>query len=143
MSRMSRIRRAANSLLPWSPRAGERWLALTALAWGVWLLLPLNTFRAGLASTLLSEVASEEAWGVFGVALGVAALIIQRQPWPRLRVLMSALLTVFWFFLAAVTLSVSSASSVVLYLMLGLRQATYLYEDVLDWRGGVWTSSKM
>ena len=140
---MTTLHRLLAAFLPRTPRAGERWLALTALAWGVWLLLPLNTFRAGLASTLLSEVASEEAWGVFGVALGVAALIIQRQPWPRLRVLMSALLTVFWFFLAAVTLSVSSASSVVLYLMLGLRQATYLYEDVLDWRGGVWTSSKM
>jgi hypothetical protein len=140
---MTTLHRLLAAFLPRTPRAGEKWLALTMVAWGAWLLLPFSTFTAGLATTLLARTMSEEAWGTFGVVLGVAALIIQRQPWPRLRVLMSALLTVLWFFLAAVTLSVSSASSVVLYLMLGLRQATYLYEDVLDWRGGVWTSSKM
>lgn len=136
------IRCIVGSLSPKSPRAGERWLALTAVAWGVWLLLPLNTFGAGLANTLLAQLATEELWGLLGVTWGALAYGASCGRWPRLRVLMHVVLTILWIFLAGVTMSVSAASSGVLYLMLGLHQAVYLYESILDWRGGVWKANR-
>lgn len=135
---MSRIRRFAESLFPRTPRAGEKWLALTMLAWGAWLLLPPVTFNAGLASTFMAQVADENTWGMVGVGIGVLALVASFAPWPRVRVIMNLALTFLWFFLAGMTISVSSASSGVLYLMLGLHQAVYVYSSILDWRGGMW-----
>lgn len=135
---MTTLHRLLAAFLPRTPRAGEKWLALTMLAWGVWLCLPMPTFTAGLATTLLARTMSEDAWGMFGVALGALALAASFAPAPRARVVMSLALTFMWFFLAGVTISVSFATAGVLYLMLGLHQAVYVYSSILDWRGGMW-----
>lgn len=132
---MTTLHRLLAAFMPRTPRAGEKWLALTMVAWGAWLLLPFSTFTAGLATTLLARTMSEDAWGMFGVVLGVLALAASFAPAPRARVVMSLALTFMWFFLAGVTISVSFATAGVLYLMLGLHQAIYIYSNILDWRG--------
>lgn len=129
------VRRFALPLLPRSPRAGERWLALTPAAWGLWLLLPLNTFGAGFGATIGGHMLDENGWGLLALALGVFSMIGAACCRPRVRVAASVTLTLFWMFLAA-TIIPTGATSAVLYLMLGLRQATFIYESVLAWRGG-------
>ena len=134
------IGRLVGSLLPKSPRAGERWLALAAMAWGAWLMLPFNAFAAGLSRTILPRMLAEEAWGAFAVLIGVFVLTASYTHWLKVRVAAYAFLTAMWMFLACVTLSVSIAPTGVLYLALALQHATYVYDSILAWRGAVWRS---
>ena len=132
---MTTLHRLLAAFLPRTPRAGERWLALTAVAWGAWLLLPMDTFEAGFGSTIGGKLLSETQWGVLAIALGAFSLIGTQCCRPRLRVVTCVLLTLFWAFLAAVIVP-SGATSAILYLVLGLRQMTFVYDAVLTWRGG-------
>ena len=132
------MHRVAESLLPKSPRAGERWLALTAMAWGLWLMLPFDAFAAGLSRTLLARMMGEDAWGAFALFIGAFVLTVSYTHWLKVRVAANVLLTVMWMFLAVVTLSVSIAPTGVLYLALGLQHATHVYDSILGWRGERW-----
>lgn len=127
------------SFLPGDPHAGERWNALTAALWGLWLLLPIDTFGAGLSKTLIGTIGNETQWGIFGFILGSLSLAALTGEWWRLRGATNVLLTMMWFLLALVTLTQSTASSGVLYLMLWMQQMSYVYESVIQWRGDKWT----
>lgn len=130
------IRLTFLSFLPSSPQAGERWNALTAAVWGMWLLLPLDTFGAGLSKTFIGSIGTEAQWGLFGFIVGTLSLASLWGGWWQLRGATNVLLTMMWFLLALVTMTQSSASSGVLFLMLWMQQMSYVHESVQRWREG-------
>lgn len=52
-------------------RIYELILALAALAWGGWLLLPINTFESSTTFRVLNATAPEWAWGILMVGAGL------------------------------------------------------------------------
>lgn len=126
--------------LPDSSHVGEKWNALTAMAWGIWLLLPQDTWGAGLYRTFIGAIGTEIQWGLAATVLGGLSLAACIGEWSRLRTSTNILLTMMWFLLALVTLTQSTASSGVLYLLLWGQQMTYVYSSVAsgEWKGGRW-----
>lgn len=122
------------SFLVQAPRYGEKWNALTAIAWGLWLLMPPDTFKSGLGATLIGQIAPEDIWGIAGIVVGLLALAASYSEMTKVRVVCGIFLTALWFLLAAVTLSVSTASSGILYAMLWAQQMAYVYDAVADWK---------
>jgi hypothetical protein len=71
------MQRMIRSLLdPQAKGAADRWQALTAIAWGAWLLMPFASFAlpTGIYDHLFL-FGSETAWGLGAMAAGVLALV--------------------------------------------------------------------
>jgi hypothetical protein len=56
-------------------RVTEIILALCALSWGVWLLLPFDTFSSSATFVLLARTAPEWVWGAFMCAGAITTLV--------------------------------------------------------------------
>ena len=138
------MQRMIRSLLdPQAKGAADRWQALTAIAWGAWLLMPFASFAlpTGIYDHLFL-FGSETAWGLGAMAAGVLALVASYNG-PGLRLVVNVWMTIWWAFLAlAVTLAVPPATLGVLLAMLALRQMTLIWDSCLDWRAERWTTSQ-
>ena len=55
-------------------RATEMVLSCAALSWGIWLLLPLDTFGASVAFTVLGQLGPEWMWGLLMGGAGLQGL---------------------------------------------------------------------
>lgn len=138
------MQRMIRSLLdPQAKGAADRWQALTAIAWGAWLLMPFASFAlpTGIYDHLFL-FGSETAWGLGAMAAGVLALVASYNG-PGLRLVVNVWMTIWWAFLAlAVTLAVPPATLGVLLAMLALRQMTLIWDSFLHWRAERWTTSQ-
>lgn len=138
------MQRLIRSLLdPQAKGAADRWQALTAIAWGAWLLMPFASFAlpTGIYDHLFL-FGSETAWGLGALAAGSLALIASYNG-PGLRLVVNVWMTLWWAFLAlAVTVAVPPATLGVLLAMLALRQMTLTWDSCIEYRAERWTTSR-
>lgn len=127
--------------VPVDSRIDERWAGATAIAWGVWLLLPWQSFAVPTFH-VLGQIAPENAVGVGMVALGVATVHVASNG-AKSRVVVNALLTFAWIFLAITSfLSLPPSTAFVLQGMMGLKQMTFVVNAYLDCKADTWQSKR-
>ena len=120
-------------------RVAERWQALTAIAWGVWLAWPFATFAApsGIWS-FMGTIAPEWVWGAMTIAIGSAALLASFAT-VGFRVAANLVMVSGWAFVAWSALWHYPPATVgVLLLMLSIRQAAVLGLAAMDWGVELW-----
>lgn len=127
--------------IPVDSRIGERWAGATAIAWGLWLLLPWPSFSVP-TFRVLGQIATENIAGMGMVVLGVTALLVASNG-ARSRVVVNALLAFAWCFLAITSLlSLPPSTAFVLQGMMGLKQMTFVVNAYLDCKADEWQSKR-
>lgn len=115
--------RVADTLLP------EVFNSTLSIAWGLWLLMPMDSFHSSIPGLALMGVfAPEPAWGVIILVIGlwqIAAVYVGNRTRRRIGMIISAAM---WTFIATfVTLANPHSTGTVVYSMLALSQcAIYL-----------------
>lgn len=104
-----------------STRAPEWWAALLMLAWGGWLERPIDSFGAAPSFAFMRQMASEEDWGAFLIALAavrLAALLLNgtfratRRWSPMVRSAAAGLSAAVWAFIATLTWGADAGSPI-------------------------------
>ena len=127
--------------IPVDSRIGERWSGLTAIAWGVWLLLPWQSFTVP-TFRWLGQLLPENVAGGLMVALGLATLLVASNG-ARSRVAFNAALTFAWSFLAVTSLlSLPPSTAFVLQGMMALKQMTFVVNAYLDVKAEQWQTGR-
>lgn len=127
--------------IPMDSRIGERWAGATAIAWGVWLLLPWASFQVS-AFRVLGEIVPENVAGGFMVALGLVVALAASNG-ARLRMVVNGLLTFAWWFIAVTAfVSMPASTAFVLLAMMGLKQMTFVVNAYLDCKAEAWASTR-
>lgn len=91
----------------------ESLLGSLALAWGLHLLLPLDTFHSSVAYLAMHEVAPEWAWGLATAVLGGAQIATSRFGTLRARQRAATISSAVWGFIATAFFVGSPASTAV------------------------------
>jgi len=95
----------------------EVFTAVPAILWGFWLLLPLDTFSASLTYTVMASVASELAWGLYFLLVGVLQILAIHGIILRWRRAMAVVSLFSWTFMdLGFWLSGSASAAAVVYL---------------------------
>lgn len=137
-----RLKQLAISVLdPQAPQYSERWQAIMAMTWGLWLLLPWETFEATLVFDDLGERAPEWFWGLATVTAGGLAFLASYNG-PGLRVLANLWMLLGWAYIAAAVLHSSPPATIGgLLVVLAVRQAALWWNDLMEWQAKRWTTS--
>lgn len=137
-----RLKRLVVSVLdPQAPCSSERWQAIMAIVWGLWLLLPWETFRVSVIFIGLESHAPEWVWGLATLAAGLLAFGASYNG-PGLRVLANLWMVLGWAYIAAAALhSVPPATIGALLAGLALKQVTLFWDALMDWQAKQWTKS--
>lgn len=80
------------------PKPLETITAVQSISWGMWLLLPMNTFSASGTYSVMGLLASEEFWGILFVVLGVSQIVSMRVFSVRLRGMIATAMMFSWIF---------------------------------------------
>lgn len=94
------------------------WLcAIEMTSWGMWLLLPLNTFSTSDVYIVLSNHMSELQWGLLTFSLGlIRCIALYINGWwrrtPIIRIITSVISAAIWANIAATFWVLSGGSSV-------------------------------
>lgn len=107
-------------------------LAGLALGFGVWLLLPFDTFGTSATFGTLAELATEAVWGLAMATLGALWYFGILVKWKMLRQLTAGLCMVAWAFIsmafwdsnlsstASITYPIFSLACMIAYAIIGL-----------------------
>lgn len=109
-------RRLARAVLNYDFEVFEAFNALSTITWGVALLLPGEVFGRSSVYYLISQIASEMAWGATVLALGLAQLLALVHGKKNLRKEVALLMFALWVFVSiASTVSGSVTAMVAIY----------------------------
>jgi len=67
--------------------------AIQILTWGLWVLLPFDSFSSAQVSHILTHIGSEWMWGIFATLVGVLWLLVKKL---KLRAILAVISMVFW-----------------------------------------------
>lgn len=103
------------------------WLALYALVYGLWLLLPIDTFGSAPVFAGLKQIAPEPVWGLIIAGSGAAKMAALRWGNTLARRAILFWLFILWMFLAASVALANAGSTAVPTYVLMAGGAGYCY----------------
>lgn len=80
------------------PRPLEIITAIQGIVWGLWLLLPYNTFLSSPVYSIMLVLAGDVVWGAAFLILGSSQLVLAHIGTPRTRGMIAAITLFAWTF---------------------------------------------
>jgi hypothetical protein len=116
------------------PENAAIWLGIYAIAWGLALLNPHQTFLNSPSFVWLASQASEDVWGVVAIICGFAQILCVLAFGWRMLALMGAVDCLWWLFLAiGMALSYSSPVPTYLFVVFSAK-GLWVFLNVVLWR---------
>jgi hypothetical protein len=105
--------------------------SLYALLWGIWLLLPWDTFGSSSIFHMMGRIMPELAWGLLFTVFGLSALIFSFTDKSRIRAMFSGIL-MFIFISISILAAVSNLFSTAIPSFLVMAIAEWItYGEIL------------
>lgn len=76
----------------------ETMLGIESFLWGLWLLLPFDTFSASPVYSVMNQIAPEHVWGIGMIVLGIAQIMVLCTHNPKARYIFSTGALFVWLF---------------------------------------------
>ena len=108
---------------------------LTMLLWGLWVVLPWDTFRASPAWRIVAEVLPEALAGWLWLAVGTLSLVAFLRDWRRIRAGCAVVRCGPWTLIAVgLILAAPTSTGAVVYPMFALGSAWTFLTVMAEWK---------
>jgi hypothetical protein len=108
-------------MIHYDTRALEFTLSFQCVAWGIWLILPLDTFSSSQVYSIISRILPEWVWGIIFLTAGILQIYSVHQYHWAFRRLMATVVLFLWVIVdVSLWVSRSSSAASITYLVFAL-----------------------